>query len=258
MMALNPKIEDWNGKRVWIIGASTGIGAALARALEARGAKVAGSARNATVLRESLGAGENFLALPADVTKHASLQAAHDAVVAAWGGIDVLVYMAGTYKGVRAWKLGIGAARTEFDTNVLGAFDAIAITLPKMLERKRGAIVIVSSVAGYRGLPNSLIYSATKAALINMAETLYLDLAAKGVGVHLVNPGFVETPLTEQNKFKMPALIKAEEAATEIVKGLARGEFETHFPKRFTVWMKGLRHLPHGLYFKAVKSFTGL
>ena len=257
-MALNPKIEDWNDKRVWIIGASTGIGAALARALLARGAKVAGSARSAATLRDVLGTGDNVLALPADVTRHESLQAAHAKVIDEWGGIDVLVYMAGAYKGVRAWKLGVGMARPEFDTNVIGAYDAVAVTLPKMLERKRGSIVIVSSVAGYRGLPNSLIYSATKAALINMAETLYLDLASKGIGVHVVNPGFVETPLTAQNKFKMPALIKPDEAAREIVRGLARGEFETHFPKRFTGWLKAMRHLPYGLYFKAIHKFTGL
>ena len=257
-MALNPKIQDWNGKRIWIIGASTGIGAALARALLDRGAKVAGSARSAAALKDVLGTGANALAIPADVTRAHELTAAHDAVIDAWGGIDVLVYMAGTYKGMRAWKLGVGVARAEFDTNVLGAYDAIAVTLPKMLERKRGSIVIVSSVAGYRGLPNSLIYSATKAALINMAETLYLDLASKGIGVHVVNPGFVETPLTAQNRFKMPALIKADEAAQEILKGLARGEFETHFPKRFTGWLRAMRHLPYGLYFKAVHRFTGL
>jgi NAD(P)-dependent dehydrogenase (short-subunit alcohol dehydrogenase family) len=257
-MALNPKIEDWKGKRVWIIGASTGIGAALAADLVKHGAKVAGSARSAATLKEVLGSGANVLALPADVTRHESLQAAHDRIVGAWGGIDVMVYMAGTYKGVRAWKLGVGMAKAEFDTNVIGAYDAVAVTLPKMLEAKRGAIVIVSSVAGYRGLPNSLIYSATKAALINMAETLYLDLAPKGIGVHVVNPGFVETPLTAQNKFKMPALIKADEAAHEILSGLARGEFETHFPKRFTSWLKGMRHLPYGLYFKAIRKFTGL
>jgi NAD(P)-dependent dehydrogenase (short-subunit alcohol dehydrogenase family) len=257
-MALNPKIEDWKDKRVWIIGASTGIGAALASELAKRGAKVAGSARSAATLKEVLGAGPNVLALPADVTKHESLQAAHDRIVAAWGGVDVMVYMAGTYKGMRAWKLGPGMAKPEFDTNVIGAYDAVAATLPGMLERKRGSLVIVSSVAGYRGLPNSLIYSATKAALINMAETLYLDLASKGIGVHVVNPGFVETPLTAQNKFKMPALIKADEAAREIVAGLARGEFETHFPKRFTGWLKTMRHLPYGLYFKAIHKFTGL
>ncbi|MCX7893053.1 MAG: SDR family NAD(P)-dependent oxidoreductase [Burkholderiales bacterium] len=257
-MALNPRIEDWQGKRVWIVGASTGIGAALARELIARGARVAGSARSADKLAEVLGAGGAALALPADVTQPDALAAAHGRIVAAWGGVDVLVYMAGTYKGVRAWKLRPGMARAEFETNVLGAFDAVAVALPAMLERGAGTVVIVSSVAGYRGLPMSLIYSATKAALINMAETLYLDLAAKGIGVHVVNPGFVETPLTAQNKFRMPALIKADEAAREILAGLARGEFETHFPKRFTRWLKLMRHLPHGLYFRAIHRFTGL
>jgi NAD(P)-dependent dehydrogenase (short-subunit alcohol dehydrogenase family) len=119
-------------------------------------------------------------------------------------------------------------------------------------------VAIVSSVAGYRGLPNALAYGPTKAALINLAEALYLDLAPKGIGVHLVDPGFVDTPLTEQNKFSMPALISADAAARELLRGLARGEFETHFPKRFTRWLKLLRLLPYPLYFAAVRRYTGL
>ena len=116
----------------------------------------------------------------------------------------------------------------------------------------------MSSVAGFRGLPHSLAYGPTKAALINLAETLYLDLQPLGVGVSLINPGFVETPLTAQNQFKMPALITPDEAAQEILRGWQRGSFEIHFPKRFTRWMKALRHLGYGLYFPAVRRSTGL
>ena len=105
---------------------------------------------------------------------------------------------------------------------------------------------------------SALAYGPTKAALINLAEALYMDLAPKGIGVHLVDPGFVDTPLTEQNKFDMPALMSAEAAANAMLLGLARGEFETHFPKRFTRWLKLLRLLPYGLYFAAVRRFTGL
>jgi len=108
-------------------------------------------------------------------------------------------------------------------------------------------------VAGYRGLPNSLAYGPTKAALINLAETLYLDLHARGVGVSLINPGFVDTPLTRQNQFRMPALITPEQAAQEILGGWARGEFEIHFPKRFTRWMKALQLLPYPAFFAATR-----
>jgi len=107
----------------------------------------------------------------------------------------------------------------------------------------------VGSVAGYRGLPNSLAYGPTKAALINLAETLYLDLQPEGVGVSLINPGFVDTPLTRQNQFKMPALISADQAAQEILTGWARGEFEIHFPKRFTRWIKTMQLLPYTAFF---------
>jgi NAD(P)-dependent dehydrogenase (short-subunit alcohol dehydrogenase family) len=116
----------------------------------------------------------------------------------------------------------------------------------------------VSSVAGYGGLPTSLVYGATKAALINLTETLYLDLAPRGIGVYLINPGFVKTPLTDRNTFRMPALISADEAAAEILAGLARGCFEIHFPRRFTRWLKLLRVLPYRWYFALVHKGTGL
>ena len=106
--------------------------------------------------------------------------------------------------------------------------------LPALLAQGHGAIGIVSSVAGYRGLPKALVYGASKAALINFAETLYLDLRPRGLGVYLINPGFVKTPLTDKNEFRMPALITAEEAAAEILAGLRAGRFEIHFPRRFT------------------------
>jgi short-subunit dehydrogenase len=127
-----------------------------------------------------------------------------------------------------------------------------------MLARQHGHISLVSSVAGYRGLPQSLAYGPTKAALINLAETLYLDLQPQGVGVSVISPGFVDTPLTAQNDFHMPALITPEQAAQAIVQGWALGEFDIHFPKRFTLVMKLLRLLPYRLYFAVVRRMTGL
>jgi short-subunit dehydrogenase len=123
-------------------------------------------------------------------------------------------------------------------------------------EQRRGGVAIVSSVAGYRGLPRALIYGPTKAALINLAESLYLDLSPHGIGVYLINPGFVDTPLTQKNDFKMPALMPVDEAARLTLEGIEDGEFEIHFPKRFTRVLRLLRNLPYPAYFAAVRRFT--
>jgi len=256
-MALNPKITDWDGKRVWLVGASTGIGAALATALFERGARVAVSARSEAALAEVVGERTTGLVAAADVTVPESLAAAHRRVVTQWGELDVVVYLAGTYKPQRAWELKLADARRHVEVNLMGAYNLLTLAIPGMLARSSGAIALVSSVAGFRGLPNSLAYGPTKAALINLAEALFLDLAPRGIGVHLINPGFVETPLTARNPFKMPALIKPDAAARAILKGFARGEFETHFPKRFTRTLKLLRHLPYRAYFAAVRRATG-
>lgn len=256
-MALNSKITDWDGKRVWLVGASTGIGAALADALFGRGARVAVSARNEAALTEVVGERTTGQAVAADVTVPASLAAAHRRVVARWGGLDVVIYLAGTYKPQRAWELTLEDARRHVEVNLMGAYNLLTLVMPEMIAKSSGAIALVSSVAGIRGLPNSLAYGPTKAALINLAEALYLDLAPRGIGVHLINPGFVETPLTARNPFKMPALIKPAAAAEAILAGFARGEFETHFPKRFTRKLKLMRHLPDRAYFAAVRMATG-
>jgi short-subunit dehydrogenase len=149
--------------------------------------------------------------------------------------------------------------------NYVGALHVLDAVLPALLSQagrkpggSAGHISLVSSVAGFRGLPNSLAYGPTKAALINLAEALYLDLHELKIGVSVINPGFVETPLTAQNKFTMPALIKPEQAAAEILAGWGKGDFEIHFPKRFTRWLKLLRLLPYRWYFPAVRKITGL
>ena len=133
-----------------------------------------------------------------------------------------------------------------------------AAVLPGLLAQRSGAIGIVSSVAGYRGLPKALLYGASKAALINFAETLYLDLHPKGLGVYLIMPGFVATPLTDKNAFEMPHLISAEQAASEIIEGLRAGDFEIHFPRAFTRKLKLLRLLSYRWYFSIIRKATGL
>jgi len=257
-MALNPRIAAWKDRRVCLVGASTGIGAALARVLLARGAKVAVSARSAGRLRALVAGRGEALVLPLDVTQPDDFSGAHARIVKAWGGVDLAVYLAGTYQPTRAWELTVERARAHVEANLMGAYHMLPAVLPDMLARGSGGVALVSSVAGYRGLPKSLCYGPTKAALINLAEGLYLDLAPKGIGAYVINPGFVATPLTAQNEFRMPALLTPEDAAAEIVRGLERGRFEIHFHRRFTAWLKLLRLLPYAAYFPAVRKFTGL
>ena len=258
-MALNPKVESWKDRRIWIVGASTGIGAALAEDLLAKGAKVAVSARKREPL-EAMAAkhGGNVAVLPLDINDAPALAAATQQIVALWGGLDLLVLMAGDYAPMRAYELDLEVARRMIQTNIQGYLNALAPVIPLMMKQASGTLCLVSSVAGFRGLPKSLIYGPTKAAIINLAETMYMDLSDKGLGVCVVNPGFVRTPLTAGNEFKMPALIEPDEAAREIVAGLEKGHFEIHFPKRFTGWLKLMRHLPYTLYFPAIRKMTGL
>jgi NAD(P)-dependent dehydrogenase (short-subunit alcohol dehydrogenase family) len=263
-MSLNSPIRDWRGKRVWIVGASTGIGAALALRLAQAGAALALSARSKDKL-DALAlsmpsAKVSSLVLPLDVRDAAAFAAAYAAIVKQWGGADVTIFNAGTYAPMRADAFDLAHMDEHFAVNYHGVTNGLAAILPDYLARatERPCISIVSSVAGYRGLPQSLAYGPSKAALINLAETLYLDLAPKGIAVNLITPGFVDTPLTKQNEFKMPALISADEAAREIIGGFARGEFEIHFPKRFTRWLKTMRLLPYTAYFAAIRKSTGL
>ena len=250
---------DWHGRTVWLVGASTGIGRATASALHTRGAKVVVSARSADALHAFVDAHPGALALPLDVTDPLAVKTAASAL-AAQGALDCVLYCAGHYHAMNATSMDMPDLLRHNEINYLGALYLLEAVVPKLLAQpinahtgQRGHISLMGSVAGYRGLPNSLAYGPTKAALINLTETLYLDLHAQGVGVSLINPGFVDTPLTRQNQFKMPALISPEQAAQEILKGWARGEFEIHFPKRFTRWMKALQLLPYPVFFAATR-----
>lgn len=259
-MSLNPKINDWANKRVWIVGASTGIGAALAEKLHGLGARVALSARSEdklAALALRLG-GARALALPLDITKVETIAAAEKQLIADWDGYDLVVFMAGDYTAMRAWELDLKIARQMVSINWEGFLNGLSIAIPRFMQQKAGGIALVSSVAGYRGLPKSLVYGPTKAALINLAETLYIDLKEKGLDVYVICPGFVKTPMTDKNDFDMPFLITPEEAADEIIKGFRKGEFEIHFPKTFTRMLKALQQLPYSLYFPAVKKSTRL
>ena len=254
---MNPRISDWQGKRVWLMGASSGIGEALARKLADAGADVALSARRAERMAELAQGMPNALVLPCDATDAAALDAARERIVASWGGVDLAVYLAGDYVPMRAWEFERQAAERMIAVNLTGAMAFAAALTPLLLKQERGQIAFVSSVAGYRGLPKALVYGPTKAALINFAETLWLDLAPRGIGVRLINPGFVATQLTAQNDFAMPALLTPDDAAAEILRGFATDAFEIHFPKRFTRLLKVLRLLPYRLYFPLIRRLTG-
>ncbi len=254
-MPLNPAITDWRGKTVWLVGASTGIGRATASALHARGARVIVSARSAGPLEQFAADHAGARALPLDVTDRAAVRLAVQHIEQQ-GGLDGMVYCAGHYTAMDADTIDLDDMLRHVDINYVGALTLLDAVLPRMLRapQRQPFVSLVGSVAGYGGLPRSLAYGPTKAALINLAQTLYLGLRHKGVGVSIINPGFVETPLTAQNTFRMPALLTPEQAAQHIVRGWERGAFEIHFPKRFTLWLKLLSLLPYALYFKLVSQ----
>ena len=257
-MSLNPRIADWTGQVVWLVGASTGIGRATAELLHARGAKVVVSARSVPALQAFEAAQPGSLGLPLDATDRAAVQAAAEQVVQRFGRLDLVLYCAGYYRAMRATAFDLDEALKHQQINYVGALHTLGAVLPILLRQKAGHLSVVSSVAGYRGLPNSLAYGPTKAALINLAQTLYMDLKPSGIGVSVINPGFVDTPATAVNEFTMPALITPAQAAEEMLKGWQAGAFEIHFPKRFTLWLKMLSHVGDALYFRAIRRVTGL
>lgn len=256
-MALNPRITDWRGQHVWLVGASSGIGRATAALLHRRGAQVTLSARSAAPLDAFVAEHPGAQALVLDATDADAVRAAAQSLLQRHGRIDLAMYCAGHYRAMTAMDFDLADALRHQQINYGGALNLLDAVLPLLLCQAAAGtpahLSLVASVAGYRGLPNALAYGPTKAALINLAEVLYLDLHSRGAGVSLINPGFVETPLTAQNSFHMPALITPEAAAEAIVAGWEKGEFEIHFPKRFTRLLKAMRQLPDSLYFGAVR-----
>ncbi len=254
---LNPPITDWQGRSVWLIGASSGIGLATAKALHAAGARVVVSARNADLLQQFVDAHPGAQAVVLDVADTAAIATAAR-YVQTQQGLDVVMYCAGYYQAMRAAELSLPEMLRHMDINYTGALRVLDAVLPELLPQQHGHISFISSVAGFRGLPRSLAYGPTKAALINLAEALHYDVSPHGIGVSLINPGFVETPLVANNDFPMPALITPEKAASEILKGWRKGEFHIHFTKRFTRMLLLLRLLPYRWYFALVRRGTGM
>ena len=251
-------IVHFSGQRIWLIGASSGIGEACAKELIKAGAKVALSSRRAerlNLIGELADPGQTMV-LPLDVTNDEQLKNVYQSILAAWGGVDLLLFVSGVYVPLRADNFDINTAKQTIDANLLGPMRAVALVLPEMLKMHSGHIAIVGSVAGYSGLPKALAYGPSKAAIINFCETLYYDLLPQGISVHMISPGFVATEATAQNDFEMPALISATEAASEIINGIKKGEFDIHFPKRFSGFLKFLRILPYPIYFWILRRFV--
>lgn len=244
------------GKVVWLTGASSGIGEALALALGAEKTRLAITARRAGVVEELArrieAAGGRCIAVPGDVTDEPRMKAAAAEIAASLGPVDLLVANAGTYKPTDPLAWDTEEYAEQMRVNYFGMLNCIGAVLPAMLARRSGHISAVSSVVGYRGLPRGAAYGATKAAMINFLEAMRFHTAPQGVAVTIINPGFVKTPLTDKNEFPMPFIIPAEDAAQRIVRGLERAKKEIHFPGAFSWPLKLMRVLPYPIYERLV------
>lgn len=248
--------QNYKDEIIWVIGASSGIGAALARELATRGAKLALSARRKEALeelKEALGNQHKIFLL--DVTNAELVARTAQAIRATFGRIDRIVFLAAAYTPMKINDLDLAVVKQMIDVNLLGAFHVVHGVLPIVSEQQKSQIALCGSVAGYTGLPGGQPYSATKAGIINLAESLCAELP-KTIDIKLISPGFVKSELTDKNNFKMPMIISAEQAATHIADGLLESRFEVHFPKRFTGFLKLLRLLPYRLAFRITKNFS--
>jgi len=234
------------GTTFWITGASGGIGAELAAELQRRGGRIAISARRRDGL-EAVSQGRMHVE-PVDITDRSAVHAAVESVRTALGSIDVAVLNAGAWKQVSVDHFDAAAFQDTFDTNLMGTVHCIEALLPTMLANRSGVISGMASVAGYRGLPGSEAYGASKAALINLLESLRGSLAPRGIRVQTISPGFVRTDLTAKNKFAMPFLIDADEAARIIADGIAADKTEIVFPLPMMLMMKTARLIPNALW----------
>ena len=239
-------------KVVFITGASTGIGAETALVLASQGMHILVTARSQDKLKALAKKAENLegqiIAAPGDVTQSEQISALYETLEKEHGSIDMVLLNAGTYFPDTSEDFTAENFRKTFDINVNGVANCLEPALKSMRRRKNGHIAIVASVAGYRGLPKSLSYGPSKAALINMAEALYVECKPLSIKVQIVNPGFVKTPLTDKNDFDMPMLMPVEDAAQALAKGLASGRFEIVFPWLFAFLIKLVGLLPGKAY----------
>ena len=243
---------------IWITGASSGIGREVAKQYAAAGQDVCVSARGAESLEqlvaECVGMPGTVHSFPADITDYEQIKSTFAQLCSAVGIPDLIILNAGTHSPNSVTDFDREQFQRIMDINFMGVVNCLQAVIPGCLERQQGHIAIVSSVAGYRGLPNASAYGASKAALINMCEALQPELAAQNVSLRLINPGFVRTPLTDLNEFDMPFLMEVEDAAARMINKLEGRHFEITFPRRFTWMLKVLRMLPYGLYLSITRK----
>lgn len=235
---------NFSGKTYWLVGASEGLGRAIAQSLHAEGADLILSARNQSELESLANELGRARALAIDVTDQASLEAARASVTK----IDGLVYCAGTYHPMSALEWDSQKALQIVDVNFLGAIRILGLVLPEMIERNQGHVVLIGSLASYQGLPGAIGYGASKAALVHLAENLYCDLQDTKIKVQVINPGYIETQLTDKNDFKMPQIMNPNEAAERCLKIMKSKKFKAAFPAPFKWFFVLGRFLPYKLY----------
>jgi short-subunit dehydrogenase len=242
----------------WVTGASSGIGRAIVLELVRKGWRVGATARDVDSLK-ALAAGTpgSIVAAPADVSDEAQMSAAAADIEVAFGPIGLVVACAGVYLPVDADAPDLSALRKTWDVNLTGAAHAWGIVAPSMVARKEGHIHLVSSATGFGGMPTASAYGASKAALINMAECLRIELDRYKVGVSVSTPGFVDTPAQSDTPFPKPFMVSPERAAHDIVAGVMSGRFEITFPRRFTWMLKLIYALPKEIYIPLVRKQTG-
>ena len=235
-------------KKIWITGASSGIGKALAEKFASEGWKVAVSARRKEILYE-MAKNENIFSYPLDVTNQDQINDVFEKIINDFGSLDLCVFSSGTYDPKLEQEINIKQNKFVMETNFFGVLYCVKSVEKYFKEKKDGHISIVSSIAAYRGLPNSSGYGPSKAALTNLAESLYFDFKKYNVRLSLVSPGFIKTPLTDKNEFPMPFIKPPEFAAEKMFNGLTKSSsFEIHFPKTLTILLKILRVLPYKIY----------
>ena len=246
-----------NKKTIWITGGSTGIGRALAIKFASEGWNVAVSARRTELLNELKKINENIHPYPLDVTDKEKCNKIFNEIKNKFENIDICFFSTGTWNPKKEKEIDVEQMEEVFKINFFGTVNSIKAVEQYFREKKNGIITIVSSIAGYRGLPNSTGYGPSKSALNNLAESLYFDFKRHNVRVCLVSPGFIKTPMTDKNDFKMPFLKTPEFAANQIYDGLInKNIFEIHFPKALTLTLKFLSFLPSKIYFKLVGRMT--
>ncbi len=255
---LNTPIKDWSACRVWLVGASSGIGAALAQDLLAQGAHVVVSARREETLKGVVAGYPNGHIHAFDVMQAADWPIALAQVEQVLGEIDLVVLGAARYDPQRSWEIDLATVQASYELNVISMYTGLHTLVPYLLKKPNRGVAIISSISGYTGLPRAMVYGATKAALKNLTETLYFELAPKGVSVYLINPGFVKTPMTAANDFHMPSLMTPEQAAQAIRAGFEKGLFEIAFPKGFATSLRWVAHLPYKLRFWLLHRMTNM